>query len=188
MENRLGNGSGAGLFLNNANDSMLGKDDLLKLLEDREIPFSFEEHDPVLNMAESGMLTLSVVGAPCKNLLLQDKRGHYFLIVTTAAKSLNLARIADSIGSKSLSFASADILFELLGIRAGSLSPFALVNDGAKRIRLVIDDELAGEETLLFHPLENSASVSISRSALDAFLRSIEHAADWLPLAARTSD
>ncbi|MBN3762313.1 prolyl-tRNA synthetase associated domain-containing protein [Burkholderia sp. Ac-20365] len=188
MENRLGNGSGSGLFLNSANDSMLGKDDVLKLLEDRDIPFSFEEHDPVLNMAESGMLTLSVVGARCKNLLLQDKKGHYFLIVTTAAKSLDLARIAEIVGSKRLSFASADTLFELLGIRAGSLSPLALVNDETKRVRLVIDTELTGEAIFLFHPLENNASVSLSRSALDAFLRSIEHPADWLPLAARASD
>src|SRR5215475_10277561 len=132
MENRLGNGSGSGLFLNSANDSMLGKDEVLKLLEDRDIQFSCEEHDPVLNMAESGMLTLSVEGARCKNLLLQDKKGHYFLIVTTAAKSLELAAIAETIGSKRLSFASADALFELLGIRAGSLSPLALVNDETK--------------------------------------------------------
>lgn len=175
-------------FWNNANDGMLGKDEVLKLLEDREIPFSCEEHDSVLNMAESAMLTLSVVGARCKNLLLQDKKGHYFLIVTTAAKSLDLAGIAETINSKRLSFASSDTLFELLGIRTGSLSPLALVNDEAKRVRLVIDAELAGEEIFLFHPLENNASVSLSRGALDAFLRSIGHPADWLSLAARKSD
>ncbi|MFP3551759.1 prolyl-tRNA synthetase associated domain-containing protein [Paraburkholderia sp. SIMBA_049] len=175
-------------FWNNANDSMPGKDEVLKLLEDREIPFSCEEHDSVHNMAESAMLTLSVVGARCKNLLLQDKKGHYFLIVTTATKSLDLAGIAETIDSKRLSFASADTLFELLGIRTGALSPLALVNDEANRVRLVIDAELTGEEVFLFHPLENNASVSLSRGALDAFLRSIEHPADWLPLAARKSD
>jgi len=53
---------------------MLGKDELLKRLEERNIPFSCEQHDSVLNMAESGMLTLSLQGARCKNLLLQDKR------------------------------------------------------------------------------------------------------------------
>lgn len=167
---------------------MQGKDEVLKLLEDRAIPFSCEEHDPVLNMVESGALTLSVEGARCKNLLLQDKKDRYFLIVTTHAKSLDLAGIAETIGSKRLSFASADRLFELLGIRSGSLSPLALINDEAQRVRLVFDDELSGEETFLFHPLENSASVSLSRSALDSFLRSVEHSADWLPLAARKPD
>lgn len=167
---------------------MLGKDGVLKLLEETGIPFSCEEHSSVSNMTESGMLALSVTGARCKNLLLQDKKGRCFLVVTTTTKSLDLAGVAEIIGSKRLSFASGDKLFELLGIRTGSLSPLALVNDEAKRVRLVIDAELDGEEIFLFHPLENNASVSLSRSALDTFLRSIERSADWLALAARKSD
>jgi Ala-tRNA(Pro) deacylase len=164
---------------------MLEKIELLKLLEEMGIPFSCEEHDSVLNMSESGMLTLSLVGARCKNLLLQDKKGHYFLVVTTATKSLDLADVAAALGSKRLSFASADKLFELLGIRTGSLSPLALVNDKAGRVRLVVDAELSGEESFLFHPLENDASVSLSRAGLDTFLRNIEHPADWLRVGAR---
>ncbi|WP_196480736.1 YbaK/EbsC family protein [Burkholderia diffusa] len=160
----------------------------MKLLEETGILFSCEEHTPVSNMTESGMLVLSVTGVRCKNLLLQDRKGHCVLVVTTATKSLDLAGVAETIGSKRLSFASDDKLFELLGIRTGSLSPLALVNDGEKRVRLVIDAELAGEESFLFHPLENNASVSLSRSSLDTFLSSIEHSADWLPLAERKSD
>ncbi|MFP3507467.1 YbaK/EbsC family protein [Burkholderia sp. SIMBA_062] len=134
------------------------------------------------------MLALAVEGARCKNLLLQDKKCHYFLVVTTASKSLDLAGLSETLGSKRLSFASADRLFELLGIRPGSLSPLALVNDIAKRVRLVIDIELVDEEMFLFHPLECDASVSLSRSGLDVFLCGIEHAAEWLPLAARMWD
>ena len=171
--------------MTNTNDSMLGKDEVLKLLEERDIPFSCEEHDSVLNMSESGKLTLSLVGARCKNLLLQDKKGQYFLVVTTAMKSLDLGELAATLGSKRLSFASADKLFELLGIRTGSLSPLALINDEAGRVRLVIDAELRGEERFLFHPLENDASVSLSRTDLDTFLRHIEHPADWMPVCAR---
>jgi Ala-tRNA(Pro) deacylase len=167
---------------------MLGKDELLNLLEQREIPFFCEEHDSVLNMAESEKLTLSLEGARCKNLLLQDKKGWYFLVVTTATKSLDLTAVAEALGSKRLSFASADKLFELLGIRTGSLSPLALVNDDARCVRLVIDSGLARESTFLFHPLENNASVSLSRAALDDFLASVDHPADWLDLAALSAD
>lgn len=88
----------------------------------------------------------------------------------------------------SMLIASADRLFALLGIRTGSLSPLALINDEARHVRLVIDDELAGEDAFLFHPLDNSASVSLSRSALDTFLAGIDHPADWLPLTAKQSD
>jgi Ala-tRNA(Pro) deacylase len=167
---------------------MPGKDDLLKLLSNQDIPFAFEEHDSVLNMAESEKLTLALEGARCKNLLLQDKRGHYFLVVTTATKSLDLSAVAETLGSKRLSFASADRLFELLGIRTGSLSPLALINDEQKHVRLVIDTDLSEEPDFIFHPLENSASVSLSRVGLEQFLSCIDHQADWAQLGARLAD
>ncbi|WP_396333709.1 YbaK/EbsC family protein [Burkholderia anthina] len=129
---------------------MSGKNHVLSFLEARKIPFECEEHDAVLNMAESGLLSLSVVGARCKNLLLQDKKGHDFLVVTTAAKPLDLVALSETLGSKRLSFASADRLFALLGIRTGSLSPLALVNDEARHVRLVIDDELAAKTRSCF--------------------------------------
>ncbi len=168
--------------------TMSGKNHVLSFLEARKIPFEYEEHNAVLNMAESGLLSLSVAGARCKNLLLQDRKGHCFLVVTTAAKALDLVALSETLGSKRLSFASADRLFALLGIRTGSLSPLALINDEAEHVRLVIDDELASEDTFLFHPLDNSASVSLTRSALDSFLASVDHPADWLPITARQSD
>ncbi|QGZ65583.1 prolyl-tRNA synthetase associated domain-containing protein [Paraburkholderia acidisoli] len=164
---------------------MLGKTEVLKRLDEWQIAYECEEHESVLNMAESGTLTLSVSGARCKNLLLQDKAGQFFLVVTTADKSLDLAAAAAILGSKRLSFASADKLFDLLGIRTGSLSPLALVNDEAKRVTLVIDAHLNGETRFLFHPLENTASVSLSRSGLDDFLAHVGHAANWLSLPAR---
>ncbi|NUY04366.1 YbaK/EbsC family protein [Paraburkholderia youngii] len=161
---------------------MLGKVELLKLLDDRQIPFSCEQHDSVLNMAESGKLNLVLEGARCKNLLLQDKNGRYYLIVTTACKSLDLVALADLLGSKRLSFASPDKLMELLGVLPGSLSPLALVNDEGERVRLIVDYDLHAEPWFLFHPLENNASVSLSKQAFDAFLRTIDHRADWRPL------
>ncbi|SAL80926.1 Prolyl-tRNA editing protein ProX [Caballeronia arvi] len=140
----------------------------------------------MLNMEESGKLNLVLEGARCKNLLLQDKKGQYFLIVTTASKSLNLSAAAEVLGSKRLSFASSAKLFELLGIQTGSLSPLALVNDEAKRTRLIVDSDLSEEATFLFHPLENNASISLSKQALDAFLGTIGHRAEWKSLNNRT--
>lgn len=164
---------------------MLGKAELLALLEERGLPVTCEQHETVLNMAESGKLMLSLSGARCKNLLLQDKRGRCFLVVTTASKSLDLVATAEVLRSKRLSFASADKLFDLLGVRAGSLSPFALVNDDEQRISLVIDAELAEERVFLFHPLESDTTASIARNDLDVFLASIQHQPSWVELRAR---
>jgi Ala-tRNA(Pro) deacylase len=164
---------------------MIERDELLRLLEQQDVPFECEYHEQVLNMAESGELELSLDGARCKNLLLQDKQGGLYLVVTTAHKSLDLAAVAQTLNSKRLSFASADRLFELLGVRPGSLSPLALVNDRSGNVSLVIDNDLAHEPVFLFHPLESTATIALSKQDLEDFLQRIGHAPSWHVLGAR---
>lgn len=168
-----------------AEKKMIGREELLSLLEARGLTFACEQHEQVLNMVESGKLKLSLDGVRCKNLLLQDKQGQYYLVVTLAEKSLDLAATAKILGSKRLSFASADRLFELLGVRPGSLSPLALVNDVGGSIRLVLDQDLAQEQIFLFHPLDSSATVSLSKGNFVKFLESTGHKMVWAKLLAR---
>lgn len=164
---------------------MLGKDELLQLLDAEHIPYTCEEHEAVLNMADSDGLLLSLSGVRCKNLLLQDRQGHCFLVMTSASKSLDLTAAARLLGSRRLSFASAEVLLEMLGLRPGALSPLALINDEAHRVRLVIDTALATETVFLLHPLDNTATIAISREALMHFLAGRGHAPDWLALEER---
>lgn len=164
---------------------MIERDELLKLLEHQDVSFECEYHEQVLNMAESGVLSLSLDGARCKNLLLQDKQGGLYLVVTTAHKSLDLSAVASMLNSKRLSFASAERLFELLGVRPGSLSPLALINDHAGNVRLVIDRDLAHEQVFLFHPLDSTATIALSRQDFEHFLQRIDHAPSWQVLGAR---
>ncbi|GAB7549519.1 YbaK/EbsC family protein [Cupriavidus sp. 8B] len=164
---------------------MFAKKDILQLLSEKGLPFGYEEHEQVLNMAESSELTLSLDGARCKNLLLQDRLGQCYLVVTTADKSLDLAALAKTIGSKRLSFVPSDRMYELLGVRPGSLSPLALVNDLHARTKLVFDIDLASETTFLFHPLDSSATVALSQPELITFLTSIGHCSTWAHISAR---
>jgi len=166
---------------------MLGKEELLELLEQQGVRFACEHHEQVLNMAESAELTLSLTGVRCKNLLLQDKKGQHYLVVTTPEKSLDLVAAAEAFGSKRLSFASADRLATVLGVRPGSLSPLALVNDSAGKVCLVIDEDLSREPVFLLHPMDSTATVALSKPDLEAFLRSIDHPPAWKVLRARTS-
>lgn len=157
------------------------------LLEQKGVPFTCEHHDQVLNMAESGQLKLSLAGVRCKNLLLQDKRGQHYLVVTTPDKSLDLGAVAGALGSKRLSFASAERLATVLGIGPGSLSPLALINDVAGNVDLVIDQDLSQEPVFLLHPLDNTATVALTKSDLEVFLEHIGHPATWRLLKGRAS-
>lgn len=106
-------------------------------------------------------------------------------MVTTADKSLDLAALAKTIGSKRLSFVPSDRMYELLGARPGSLSPLALVNDPHAHTKLVLDIDLASETTFLFHPLDSSATVALSQPELITFLKSIGHCGRWTHISAR---
>ncbi|WP_208453686.1 hypothetical protein, partial [Burkholderia cepacia] len=66
--------------------------DELALLARAGIAFDCEHHEPVFNMMESDTLVLSLQGARCKNLVLKDKGGRFFLVMTTGGKSLDLSR------------------------------------------------------------------------------------------------
>ncbi|WP_175870807.1 prolyl-tRNA synthetase associated domain-containing protein [Burkholderia sp. BCC0397] len=158
---------------------------MLELLETRDVAFKCERHRQVLNMAESGALALSLDGARCKNLLLQDKQGGCYLIVTVADKSVDLRAMAGTLNSKRLSFASPERLHDLLGVRPGSLSPLALVNDRDGKVRLVIDTDLADEPVFLFHPLDSAATIALSRRDFEHFLQGIGHVPSWQSLRAQ---
>nr|CCA88177.1 hypothetical protein RALSY_mp10719 [Ralstonia syzygii R24] len=94
-------------------------------------------------------------------------------------KSLDLGAVAEALGSKRLSFASANRLATVLGIGPGSLSPLALVNDAAGKVHLVIDEDLSQEPVFLLHPLDNTATVALAKPDLGAFLENIGHPATW---------
>jgi Ala-tRNA(Pro) deacylase len=77
------------------------------------------------------------------------------------------------IGSKRLSFGSADSLLDALGVTPGSVTPLALVNDARRQVRFAIDRALATSEFIACHPLVNTATVSLRTADLFRLLRSV---------------
>jgi Ala-tRNA(Pro) deacylase len=117
-------------------------------------------------------------GGHCKNLFLKDKKGTLFLIVTLEERLLKLNQLAKPLGAARLSFASAELLWEVLGVRPGSVTPFALVNDrppGGPRVTAVLDAPMLEYRRLHYHPLDNSATTAIDRDDLLAVLRATGH-------------
>ncbi len=77
------------------------------------------------------------------------------------------------IGSARLSFGSEQALHEALGVRPGSVTVFALINDRARRVRLVLDQALMAHALVNFHPLANTATTAVSREGLLRFLEAL---------------
>ncbi|WP_437881665.1 prolyl-tRNA synthetase associated domain-containing protein [Pseudomonas sp. LRF_L74] len=157
-------------------------DELLSLGIEHEV----EHHQPIFTMADSDALELSLDGMRCKNLLLRDRKGKHYLLMTTAEKSVDLSRLSQALGSGRLSLASPERLFVLLGVRPGALSPLALVNDTERQVELILDEDLGTASHYVLHPLDNGISVQLSSAALQRFLIGIQHHARWVAIAARS--
>ena len=79
-------------------------------------------------------------------------------------------------------------LADMLGVIPGAVTPFGVVNDGAGRVKAVLDEELLGHEVVNAHPLVNTATTSIDPADLVAFMRSVDHEPAILKVATQSPD
>jgi len=151
------------------------REHLLEKLKALGIETSTVEHPPLFTVEESRKLRGEIAGAHTKNLFLKCKKGTVWLVVALEEADINLKTLHKIIGSGRLSFGRAELLEELLGVLPGSVTPFSLINDKEMRVSVVLDEDMIAHEVLNFHPLENTATTTISRDGLLAFVRDCGH-------------
>jgi len=151
--------------------------ELLARLDELGIANQTVEHPAVFTVTESEAIHKHELlpGGHTKNLLLKDKKGRVFLVVALSHANIDMKSLHKVLGSGRLSFAKPELLMELLGVPAGSVTPFALINDRARRVTVILDEPMMAEERLNYHPLENTATTNIARDDLLRFIRSCGH-------------
>ena len=149
---------------------MKTRPDLLQMLENEKFEFSVTEHDPLFTVEDSKLLRGKIEGGHSKNLFLKDQKDNFFLVTFLEDITADLKRLPMALNSKKLSFAKPEYLKDLMGIEPGSVSPFGLVNDNQKKINFYFDEAFLKFEIANFHPLVNTATVSISPHNLIAFI------------------
>ena len=77
--------------------------------------------------------------------------------------------------SQRLSFGKPDLLMEVLGVPPGSVTAFAVINDSKGRVSVVVDASLMRYDNINCHPLVNTATTTIARDDLLAFIRASGH-------------
>lgn len=153
----------------------LTRDELLQRLAALGIATETVDHPPLHTVAQSQRLRGQIAGAHTKNLFLKCKRDRLWLVVALEDARIELKTLHRRIGSGRLSFGSPALLQETLGLAPGSVTPFGLINDTARRVTPVFDSALMRHERLNFHPLENTATTTIARDGLLAFVRACGH-------------
>ncbi len=149
--------------------------DLFALLDGLGIAHTTFEHEPVFRVEEGAHIKAALPGGHSKNLFLKDHKGQIWLISALDSTQINLKALPKAIGSGRLSFGSEALLLEVLGVKPGSVTALALINDKEGRVRFVLDSALAAKEPVNFHPLHNGATTGLSTEGLMAFLNAVKH-------------
>ena len=69
-----------------------------------------------------------------------------------------------------MSFAKEEYLLRYLGIRPGSVSPYALLNDKENRVSFYLEDKLYYSKKINFHPLVNTTTITLFTSDFIEFM------------------
>jgi Ala-tRNA(Pro) deacylase len=155
---------------------MLGRADLFELLDRLGIRTTTIEHEAVFTVAESKLLKRDIAGGHAKNLFLKDKKDNLFLVVAEHDAAIDLKTIHEKIGAQGrVTFGKPELMFDLLGVTPGSVTPLGLINDPQARIKVILDAPMMQHEILNYHPLENTATTSIAADDLLAFIRATGH-------------
>jgi Ala-tRNA(Pro) deacylase len=141
------------------------------------------EHPPVFTGESAAEHWGPIPAAQVKNLFLRNKKGNrHYLVILEITKQADLRHLVKVIGDDRFSFGSPERLMATLGVTPGSVSPFGLLHDGSKDVRVIVDQDLRKVERLIFHPNLNTVSVTISVPDFERFLATRPNVVRWLAL------
>jgi Ala-tRNA(Pro) deacylase len=133
-------------------------------------------HPPVFTVEEAKALRGTLPGGHCKSLFLKDKKAGLWLVVALEECRVDLKALADTLGASRFSFGSAELLYEILGVRPGSVTPYAVINDRDQKVSVVLQRAMLAHDPLNYHPLENDRTTAIAPDDLVRFLDACGHA------------
>ena len=152
---------------------MKTRSDLIAFFDAHAIAHDTTDHPAVFRVGEGEGIKDGIPGAHTKNLFLKDAKGRLWLISAQDDTQIDLKRLHTVIGSARLSFGSAEVMEEVLGVTPGSVTAFALINDVEHRATFVLDRRLAEAERVNFHPMTNTATTGVSQAGFAKFLQAL---------------
>jgi Ala-tRNA(Pro) deacylase len=148
---------------------------LFAVLDDLGITYGLFHHDPIYTVAEGESLKIDIPGLHCRNLFLRDKKKAMFLVVAANETAIDLKKLQGVLDCGRLSFGSADRLWNMLGIRPGSVCPFCIINDTDNSVRIILDAAMMDADIVNYHPLDNAMTIGLSPADLIKFIEYTGH-------------
>jgi len=154
---------------------MLTDEDLMRKLADLSIETVTLSHQPLMTVEDANTQRHLLHGAHSKNLFLKDKFSKFWMITALDDTSIDLKSVAKQLGANKFTFGKPAEMLEILGITPGSVSPFALLNDGSNLVTFVLEKRMLEYSHQNFHPLRNDRTVTIATNHFLTFLKDIDH-------------
>ncbi len=157
--------------------------EVISYLNDLNIPFDLYEHPPVPTVEEALPYWKDIDSAHCKNLFFRNHKGNrHYLVILDHRRQLNIRDLEQKLKQGKISFASPKRMERYLGLSAGSVSAFGIINDHDNHVHLFIDAALHAAEHISFHPNENNATLVISFASFLRFLESSGNSYEFIAL------
>jgi Ala-tRNA(Pro) deacylase len=138
-----------------------------ELLDRLQIPFYRVDHEHAETIEDCEQVEGLLGCRICKNLFLCNRqKTNFYLLIMPGDKPFKTKELSGQLGVSRLSFADEEQMERLLDLHPGSVSVLGLMNDAEHRVRLVIDEDVLGEELFGCHPCENTSSIRFATKAL----------------------
>lgn len=152
----------------------MGYDKVKEYLNSIGIEFKIVEHEPAYTTEEADKYIEGHDGVRTKTMFIcNKKKTNYYMIIMDDSKRLDINKFKEIVSEKQMKMASEEALKEKLGIEPGMVSPFGLLNNDEKDVKIYMDKEIITEEIMTFHPNDNTKTLFITTKDLFKYFENI---------------
>lgn len=156
-------------------DPALAEALVYRRLEAIDVAYMSHSHQPVFTVEEARSLRGALPGQHCKCLFLIDRKGALFLAVAREEITVDLKWLATALGTARFSFGKPELMLDVLGVKPGAVTPFALMNDDEHRVTPVLEATMLEASLVNYHPLRNDRTTAIPPDGLLKFIAACGH-------------
>ena len=81
----------------------------------------------------------------------------------------------DNMLNDKVKFANEEDLKNILNLTAGAVSPFGLINDEKKIVKIIIDKEVWNSDFVSFHPNINTETFELTKEDFHKYIKSLKN-------------
>lgn len=156
------------------------KNKIFEILDSLNINYKNYEHKPTFTCNQSKWI--EVPWKRAKSLLIRNKKStNFYMVILWEEKKLEINKVREFFSDTKMSFLEEEKMVQKISLRPWNVSPFALINNEEKDIKIVFDKELK-DIPIWFHPGQNDNTVVLNMKDIEKFLVEIGYEFNYLEL------